>query len=74
MKTATIIRMILLFVALINQGLVMAGFNTLPFTEEEVEKFLTYAFTAVMALYTWWKDNDITKKARERKAKIEEEE
>lgn len=62
-----IIRTVVLFVALLNQALVLAGFSPLPFTDEQVEKGLTAVFTVVAAIWAWWKDNDVTRKARERK-------
>lgn len=62
-----IIRTIVLFVALLNQSLVLAGFSPLPFTDEQIKNGLTIVFTIVASLWTWWKDNDITRKARERK-------
>jgi SPP1 family holin len=66
------IRTFVLVFALINQALVMAGFSPLPFNDEQVENAVTIIFTVVAAIWAWWKDNDITKKARERKAKIKE--
>jgi SPP1 family holin len=66
------IRTFVLVFALINQALVMAGFSPLPFNDEQVENAVTIIFTVVAAIWAWWKDNDITKNARERKAKIKE--
>lgn len=60
----TIIRTVLLALALLNQSLVLAGYSPLPFEDAQVEVFLTGAFTVVTALWTWWKNNDITRKAR----------
>lgn len=62
-----IIRTVVLFVALLNQSLVLTGFSPLPFTDEQIKNGLTIVFTIVASLWTWWKDNDITRKARERK-------
>lgn len=62
--TATIIRTVLLALALINQSLVLAGYSPLPFEDADVEVFLTGAFTAVMAVWSWWKNNSVTRKAR----------
>ncbi|MGP4063107.1 phage holin [Halobacillus sp. H74] len=58
----TIIRTVVLAFAMLNQGLVMAGWDTLPFTEEEVQNFVTYAFTVIAALVAWWKNNYLSKK------------
>jgi SPP1 family holin len=67
-----IIRTVVLFVALVNQALVLAGFSPLPFTDEQVENGLTIVFTIAASLWAWWKDNDITRKARERKQFLKE--
>lgn len=63
-NTVTIIRTVLLALALINQSLVLAGYSPLPFEDADVEVFLTGAFTAVMAVWSWWKNNAITRDAR----------
>jgi len=59
----TIIRTSVLVVALINQGLVMAGWDTLPWTDEDIQLFITGAFTVVASAVAWWKNNSVTKKA-----------
>ena len=63
LNKGTWIRTAVLVVALINQMLVMAGWNPLPFAGEDIELFLSGAFTIVAASISWWKDNAITKKA-----------
>lgn len=60
----TIIRTIVMVVALINQGLVMAGWDPLPFAPEDVELFFTYAFTVVAMLIVWFMNNYVTKKGK----------
>lgn len=62
--TATIIRTVLLALALINQSLVFAGYSPLPFEDADVEVFMTGAFTVVAAVVSWWSNNSITRKAR----------
>lgn len=63
MEKGTLIRTIVLVVALINQGLVLAGFEILPWTSEEIELFVAGVFTVVAAGISWWKNNNVTKKA-----------
>jgi SPP1 family holin len=70
MNKAVLIRTIVLVVALINQSFVMAGYSPLPFDDAEVENGVTIIFTVIASVWAWWKDNDVTKKARENKAKI----
>ena len=63
MNKGTWIRTAVLVVALINQGLVMAGWDTLPWTDEDIQLFITGAFTVVASGVAWWENNSVTKKA-----------
>jgi len=65
LNKGTWIRTAVLVVALVNQGLVMAGWDTLPWTDEGIQLFITGAFTVVASAVAWWKDNSVTKKAIE---------
>ncbi|GIN59255.1 hypothetical protein J8TS2_35740 [Lederbergia ruris] len=65
MDKGMIIRTIVLILALVNQILVMTGISPLPFTSEEIEYFVTGAFTVVATLWTWYKNNSITKEAKQ---------
>lgn len=60
----TVIRTVLLALALINQSLVLAGYSPLPFEDAEVENLITLVFTVVTSVWTWWKNNSFTRKAR----------
>jgi len=64
MDKATIIRTVVLFIALANQFLVAAGLSPFPFTAQEIEVGLSYAFTAIATLWAWWKNNDVTPEAK----------
>jgi SPP1 family holin len=70
MNKLMIIRTIVLVVALVNQSLVLAGYSPLPFDDAQVENGVTIVFTVGAAIMNWWYDNDVTRKARENKAKI----
>lgn len=73
---AVLVRTGVLLSALFNQILVLAGYNTLPFTEEEMTRGLTAFFTAAVSIWTWWKNNSFTKAARKAdafKASLKEE-
>jgi SPP1 family holin len=59
------IRTIVLIIALINNALVLAGYSPLPFESEEVEAFVSGAFTVTASIWTWYKNNSITKEARQ---------
>jgi len=65
MQTQVIIRTIVLFVALLNQALVLFGLNPLPFSEEQVYEWLTALFTIIASLWAWWKNNSFTREAQQ---------
>ena len=71
-KSETIARTIALFVVLINTILTAIGLNPLPYSETEVYEAISTVITVIIALWAWWKDNDITQSALARKAKIAE--
>lgn len=60
-----IIRTIVLVFALVNQALVMSGLSPLPFEDHEVENAVTIIFTIVASLWSWWKNNSVTKEAKQ---------
>ena len=62
-KKDTIIRTIVLIVALINQALTLSGKNPLPFEDDEIVNVLSYVFTAAASLWAWWKNNSFTQNA-----------
>ena len=61
----TITRTVLIIIALINQGLVIAGKNPLPFEDEQIAQVISFGFTAVTALIAWWNNNNFTREAKE---------
>ncbi|WP_314365801.1 phage holin [uncultured Streptococcus sp.] len=63
--TGTLTRTILIVLALINQGLVIAGKEILPFTDDQVTQVISFVFTASTALWAWWKNNNFTTSAKE---------
>lgn len=64
MDKATVIRTLVLVVALLNQFLVAFGLSPFPFTAQEIEVGLSYVFTVVATLWSWWKNNDVTEEAQ----------
>lgn len=62
-KTETIVRTIILVVALINQILTATGKNPLPFSESEMYEGLTAVATIAASVWAWWKNNSFTKAA-----------
>ena len=62
-KKETIIRTVILIVALVNQVLTVIGVSLLPISDEEITEFLTLALTIGASLWAWWKNNSFSKKA-----------
>ena len=65
LDAGTLTRTILIILALINQGLVIAGKETLPFTDEQITQVISFVFTVATALLAWWKNNNFTAAAKE---------
>lgn len=61
----TVSRFVLLLLALVNAGLEMAGLSVIPVDADGVSEFISLAFLGGTALWSYWKNNDVTKKARE---------
>ena len=60
----TIIRTVLMIVALINTILTLTGKNPLPYSSEEIEAAVTVILQVVATLWAWWKNNSFTLAAR----------
>ena len=67
MDKGTMIRTLVLAIALINQFLVTAGLYTIPGTTENQELFITSGFTFVASVIAWFKNNYITAKGKKQK-------
>lgn len=64
-KTDTIIRTIVLVVALINQTLIMSGKNPLPWGDDQVYSAASAVLTVAASIWAWWKNNSFTHNAKE---------
>lgn len=62
-KKDTVIRTIVLILALVNQALTIAGKNPLPFSDEFVGELVSMLFTTGASIWAWWKNNSFTKSA-----------
>ncbi len=62
-SSGTIIRTILLILALINQVLSAMGKSPLPIENSELEQIITWVLTSSAAIFAWWKNNSFTKSA-----------
>lgn len=62
---ATIIRTIILVLAIVNNALAIAEKSPLPIDDEMVTEVVSFVFTTGAAIVTWWKNNSFTQKAIE---------
>ena len=62
-KSDTIIRTIVLALALVNQILTSTGNAIIPISDEQITEFISLAITIGASLWAWWKNNSFTKKA-----------
>lgn len=65
MRKETLIRTVILILALVNQFLMLKGHSILPIEETEVNELISVAWTVVSALVAWWKNNSFTPEAIE---------
>lgn len=64
-KKETVIRTIVLIIALINSILTMCNINPLPFSDEQIYQGVSAIVTIAATLWAWWKNNSFTKEAIE---------
>lgn len=64
-KTDTIVRTIVLVVALVNQVLAVTGKSLIPVSDEQINDVVTLIVTIGASLWAWWKNNSFTKAAIE---------
>ena len=67
MDKGTIIRTVVLGIALLNQFLVSFGMYEIPGTAEEQTLLITSIFTAATSVWAWFKNNYITAKGKAQK-------
>ncbi len=61
----TIIRTVILALALINQLLTATGRNVINIADEDINSLISAGFTIVSAICAWWKNNSFTQAAIE---------
>lgn len=62
-KTETIIRTIVLLIALVNQVLAILGKDAFPVTEEMIYQVGSLIATIGSSVWAWWKNNSFTEHA-----------
>ncbi|KAA6450940.1 phage holin [Bacillus swezeyi] len=75
----TVVRTVLLFIALVNQTLIMFGKPVLPISEDQVNTLAdalylagSTAFTIVTTIIAWYKNNYVTGKGKLQKEALKE--
>lgn len=53
-----------------NMVLAHKGLSPLPIDESEATELISDALAAISTIWVWWKDNNVTKKARAKKEVI----
>ena len=64
-KIETIVRTIILVIALANQALAICGKQAFPVTEDQVYQVVSLVVTIGSAVWAWWKNNSFTHAAIE---------
>ena len=59
----TIIRTVLLALALINQILTATGHSIIPISDEQITEFISLSFTIAASVVAWWKNNSFSEAA-----------
>ena len=62
-KTETIVRTVILALALVNQILSATGHAVLPVEDAQVETLISTVATVAASLWAWWKNNSFTQAA-----------
>lgn len=68
----TLTRIIILALALINQGLALTGFNPIPLDEDALYQFISMVFIAGASIYAWYKDNPTSKEGKQANDKMKQ--
>ena len=59
-EVGTWVRFALVLLSIVNRILLMAGVNTLPFTDEEISALIGDIFMIIVMLNAFWKNNSFT--------------
>lgn len=62
-SAGTLARTAVLFLALLNQVLSLAGYSPLPIENSDLEEVITVSWTIIAAIISWWKNNSFTASA-----------
>ena len=59
-RVKAVVTILVTLFSLVNAGLSLAGFNPLPFTNDEVSTTLFAVIGVIGTIYSWWKNQNIT--------------
>lgn len=59
-RVKAVVTILVTLFSLVNAGLSLAGFNPLPFTDEQVSATLFAVIGVIGTIYGWWKNQNIT--------------
>lgn len=59
-RVKAVVTILVTLFSLVNAGLSLAGFNPLPFTNEQVSTTLFTVIGVLGTIYSWWKNQNIT--------------
>lgn len=59
-----VVRTLVFLIAWLNQYLVTQGNSPLPFDEAKTEVIVSSVVTFAASMWVYWKNNDVTRKAR----------
>lgn len=59
-RVKAVVTILVTLFSLVNAGLSLAGFNPLPFTDEQVSATLFAVVGVIGTVYGWWKNQNIT--------------
>ena len=60
-----IVRLVVLVILLVNQTLIVMGWSPLPYTEDQIYEAVSSVATVAVAIWTWYKNNNVTKEAQQ---------
>lgn len=63
-KVKAIVTIIAAGIAFINTILTAKGINPIPFSEEAVYEWVSVGVNAVLIIYAWWKNQNVTDEAQ----------
>lgn len=62
-KADTIIRTVVLIMALTNQILTSTGHSVIPVSDDQIAEIITLCITIASSVWAWWKNNSFTQAA-----------